>query len=169
LRHARRAESQTTRVTSSKPTTTIHTWAGLCRAADLPADVTPTACDISTRLRACASALRCRTSKDALGHADPRTTTRYDRSRHNLDSSPNDLLTRSLTSPIDHDEQTLIMSTADGWELTVPDDANKLLAELRRHGVMPGQRLRVVPGVQQDAHVADDIPPPRRSITCIEE
>ena len=26
--------------------------------------------------------------QDALGHADPRTTRRYDRSRHNLDRSP---------------------------------------------------------------------------------
>jgi len=35
------------------------------------------------------------------------------------------------------------MSTADGWDLTVPEDAAELLAELRRHGVRPGQRLRV--------------------------
>jgi hypothetical protein len=59
------------------------------------------------------------------------------------------------------------MSTADGWDLTVPDDANELLAELRRHGVLPGQRLRVVPGVEQDARVADDAPPPRRSMEFI--
>jgi hypothetical protein len=36
------------------------------------------------------------------------------------------------------------MSSADGWDLTVPEDAAELLAELRRHGVRPGQRLRVV-------------------------
>lgn len=36
------------------------------------------------------------------------------------------------------------MSTADGWELTVPEDAAELLAELLRHGVRPGQRLHVV-------------------------
>lgn len=35
------------------------------------------------------------------------------------------------------------MSAADGWDLTVPEDAAELLAELRRHGVRPGQRLRV--------------------------
>ncbi len=35
------------------------------------------------------------------------------------------------------------MSTADGWDLTVPEDAAELLAELRRHGVRPGQRLHV--------------------------
>lgn len=36
--------------------------------------------------------------QDALGHADPRTTRRYDRSRHNLDRSPTYLLARSLVS-----------------------------------------------------------------------
>lgn len=35
------------------------------------------------------------------------------------------------------------MSATEGWELTVPEDAAELLAELRRHGVQPGQRLRV--------------------------
>jgi integrase len=35
--------------------------------------------------------------QDALGHADPRTTRRYDRSRHNLDCSPNYLLAAALT------------------------------------------------------------------------
>jgi hypothetical protein len=60
------------------------------------------------------------------------------------------------------------MSTADGWDLTVPDDANELLAELRRHGVVPGQRLHVVPGLEQKSEVADDTPtPPRRSMEFI--
>ncbi len=36
------------------------------------------------------------------------------------------------------------MSSTDGWDLTVPEDAAELLAELRRHGVRPGQRLHVV-------------------------
>jgi hypothetical protein len=40
------------------------------------------------------------------------------------------------------------MSTTDGWDLTVPEDAAELLAELRRHGIQPGQRLHV-------AHVLD--------------
>jgi hypothetical protein len=35
--------------------------------------------------------------QDPLGHADPRTTRRYDRSRHNLDRSPNYLLAAALT------------------------------------------------------------------------
>lgn len=39
----------------------------------------------------------------------------------------------------------VIMSTVEGWDMTVPEDAHELLAELRRHGVHPGQRLRVVP------------------------
>jgi integrase/recombinase XerD len=36
--------------------------------------------------------------QDALGHADPRTTRRYDRSRHNLDRSPTYLLATSLVN-----------------------------------------------------------------------
>ncbi len=36
------------------------------------------------------------------------------------------------------------MSTADGWDLTVPEDVAELAAELRRHGVLPGQRLHIV-------------------------
>ncbi len=35
------------------------------------------------------------------------------------------------------------MSTADGWDFTVPDDEAELLAELRRH-VVPGKRYRLV-------------------------
>ena len=41
--------------------------------------------------------------QDALGHADPRTTRRYDRSRHNLDRSPNYLLAAALTVATDND------------------------------------------------------------------
>ncbi len=36
------------------------------------------------------------------------------------------------------------MITADGWDLTVPEDVAELAAELRRHGVTPGQRLHIV-------------------------
>lgn len=36
------------------------------------------------------------------------------------------------------------MTTAtNGWDLTVPDDADELYAELRRHGVTPGQRVHI--------------------------
>lgn len=35
------------------------------------------------------------------------------------------------------------MSTANEWDFTVPDDDAELVAELRRHGVRPGQRLHV--------------------------
>ena len=36
------------------------------------------------------------------------------------------------------------MSAADGWDLTVPEDAAELAEKLRRHGVRPGQRLHIV-------------------------
>lgn len=36
------------------------------------------------------------------------------------------------------------MSTAEGWDLTVPATDDELLDELRRHGVRAGQRLHVV-------------------------
>jgi len=32
---------------------------------------------------------------------------------------------------------------ADEWDLVVPEDDAELVAELRRHGVKPGQRLRI--------------------------
>ena len=41
------------------------------------------------------------------------------------------------------------MNSADGWDLTVPEDAAELLAELRRHGVRPGQRLHVVRAAEE--------------------
>jgi hypothetical protein len=46
------------------------------------------------------------------------------------------------------------MSTADEWDLTVPDDDAELLAELRRHGVRPGRRLHLA--------LSDQGPPPER-------
>jgi hypothetical protein len=33
--------------------------------------------------------------------------------------------------------------TADEWDLTVPVDEAELLAELRRHGLRPGQRVHM--------------------------
>lgn len=38
--------------------------------------------------------------------------------------------------------------------MTVPEDAQELLAELRRHGVHPGQRLRVVPAAVEPCTLA---------------
>jgi hypothetical protein len=35
------------------------------------------------------------------------------------------------------------MSTIDQWAFTVPEEEAELLAELRRHGVRPGARVRV--------------------------
>jgi chemotaxis response regulator CheB len=48
------------------------------------------------------------------------------------------------------------MSSADGWDLTVPEDAAELLAELRRHGVRPGQRLHVVRAPAESAQQPSD-------------
>lgn len=63
-----------------------------------------------------------------------------------------------------------IMSAADGWDLTVPEDGTELLAELRRHGIRPGQRLHVVPTAQRlddDEHrAAEDRPKRRLSFTA---
>lgn len=57
------------------------------------------------------------------------------------------------------------MSAAESWELTVPEDAADLLAELRRHGVRPGQRVRVVratgSGEAADGHGASGEAPRR--------
>ena len=52
----------------------------------------------------------------------------------------------------------VIMSTADGWDLTVPEDEAELLAELRRHGVKPGQRLHVVLATGQVSDRSDETP-----------
>jgi hypothetical protein len=54
------------------------------------------------------------------------------------------------------------MSTADGWDLTVPEDDAELLAELRRHGVRPGQRLHVVQTDKQPDTPADERPTAKR-------
>ncbi|MEP6463135.1 MAG: hypothetical protein ABJC62_06890 [Frankiaceae bacterium] len=35
------------------------------------------------------------------------------------------------------------MSTIDQWAFTFPEEEAELLAELRRHGVRPGARVRV--------------------------
>lgn len=42
----------------------------------------------------------------------------------------------------------LIMSTAE-WDFTVPENDDELSAELRRHGVQPGQRLHVAVAAQE--------------------
>lgn len=41
------------------------------------------------------------------------------------------------------------MSAADEWDLTVPEDAADLMEELRRRGVVPGQRLRIAPAAEE--------------------
>lgn len=70
----------------------------LCRAADLPTGVTPHSLRHSYATESLRLGAALQDVQDALGHADPRTTRRYDRSRHNLDRSPNYLLASALTS-----------------------------------------------------------------------
>lgn len=41
-------------------------------------------------------------------------------------------------------DSLVFVSTAESWDVVVPEDAAELLAELRRHGVRPGTRLWVV-------------------------
>ncbi len=61
------------------------------------------------------------------------------------------------------------MSSADGWDLTVPEDAAELLAELRRHGVRPGHRLHVVRAPDESAQQSGDPsePPASRKLDFI--
>ena len=61
------------------------------------------------------------------------------------------------------------MSSADGWDLTVPEDAAELLAELRRHGVRPGQRLHVVRAAETPTELSDGAaaPPERHELDFI--
>src|SRR3954451_5756170 len=55
------------------------------------------------------------------------------------------------------------MSAAHGWDLTVPEDAAELLAELRRHGVQPGQRLHVLRASDELSQQSSD--PTERPVT----
>ncbi len=57
-----------------------------------------------------------------------------------------------------------IVSVADEWDFTVPDDTAELLAELARHGVRPGRRLHVSVTGEEPAAGPDDNPAgePRR-------
>lgn len=70
----------------------------LCRSAALPAGVTPHSLRHSYATESLRLGVALQDVQDAMGHADPRTTRRYDRSRHNLDRSPNYLLANALTS-----------------------------------------------------------------------
>lgn len=70
----------------------------LCARAELPPGVTPHSLRHSYATEALRLGAALQDVQDALGHADPRTTRRYDRARGNLDRSPNYLLASSLTS-----------------------------------------------------------------------
>jgi hypothetical protein len=48
-----------------------------------------------------------------------------------------------------------VSSAADEWDVTVPADGEEFLAELRRHGVRPGQCLHVTP--LADAEFAHEV------------
>ena len=76
----------------------------LCRKAGLPAGVTPHSLRHSYATESLRLGAALQDVQDALGHADPRTTRRYDRSRHNLDRSPNYLLAAALTATNDSDD-----------------------------------------------------------------
>src|SRR3954468_17601665 len=69
----------------------------LCRKAGLPAGVTPHSLRHSYATESLRLGAALQDVQDPLGHADPRTPRRYDRSRHNLDRSPNYLLAAALT------------------------------------------------------------------------
>ncbi len=68
----------------------------LCRTAGLPAGVTPHSLRHSYATESLHLGAALQDVQDALGHADPRTTRRYDRNRGRLDRSPNYLLAGSL-------------------------------------------------------------------------
>lgn len=51
-----------------------------------------------------------------------------------------------------------IMSTANEWDFTVPEDDAELVAELRRHGVRPGQRLHVAVAGQEPENPSAEPP-----------
>jgi integrase/recombinase XerD len=69
----------------------------LCKTAGLPAGVSPHSLRHSYTTESLRLGAALQDVQDVLGHADPRTTRRYDRSRHNLDRSPNYLLASALT------------------------------------------------------------------------
>lgn len=71
--------------------------ARLCRAAGLPYGVTPHSLRHSYATESLHLGAALQDVQDALGHADPRTTRRYDRNRNRLDRSPNYLLAGALT------------------------------------------------------------------------
>src|SRR3954466_512175 len=69
----------------------------LCKTAGLPVGVTPHSLRHSYATESLRLGAALQDVQDAHGHADPRTTRRYDRSRHNLDRSPNYLVATALT------------------------------------------------------------------------
>src|SRR3954447_25447470 len=69
----------------------------LCKAAELPAGVSPHSLRHSYATESLRRGAALQAVQAALGRAAPRPPRRYDRSRHNLDRSPNYLLATALT------------------------------------------------------------------------
>lgn len=88
----------------------------LARTAGIPAAelITPHSLRHSFATEALTLGAPLQDVQDALGHADPRTTRRYDRSRHNLDRSPTYLLASSLVSQeTEHEGDQRVPQRAD--------------------------------------------------------
>ena len=71
----------------------------LCARAGLPPGISPHSLRHSYATEALRLGVALTDVQDALGHADPRTTRRYDRARHLLDRSPNYLIATVLAGP----------------------------------------------------------------------
>lgn len=143
----------------------------LCRAAALPAEVSPHSPRHSyptEALRLGAALQDLQDLQDAIGHADPRTTRRYDRSRHNLDRSPNYLLATALTEP--RVENPSVQRVCNFAEMTRNLIKDQKMTEVRRE-----RAIRPVCTTWQ-AHlhtvrprrVADENDIPRRSRAHVE-
>jgi site-specific recombinase XerD len=74
----------------------------LCRMAELPKAVVVHSLRHSFVTESLRLGAALQDVQDAVGHADPRTTRRYDRTRNTLDRSPNYLLASALTDTADN-------------------------------------------------------------------
>ncbi len=83
-------------------TTVVYQMQRMAKAAKTPAAalISPHSLRHSFATEALSIGVPLQDVQDALGHADPRTTRRYDRSRNKLDRSP----TYLLSAHLHHDE-----------------------------------------------------------------
>jgi len=86
-------------------TTTLGQIQRLAAKAAIPAaaEITPHSLRHTFVTEALAAGVPLQDVQDAAGHRDPRTTRRYDRSRHNLDRHPTHVLAAHLRRKGDHD------------------------------------------------------------------